>query len=70
MRDLFMKFRKSEDGATLIEYGVALIVAIIVGGVALVNLAQGTDEAMTEAETVLPNAGIAVDWQAGLGGGG
>ncbi len=42
MRDLFMKFRKSEDGTTLIEYGVALIVAIIVGGTALVTLADNT----------------------------
>ncbi len=32
MRNLFLKFRKSEDGATLVEYGVALILAIILGG--------------------------------------
>ncbi len=42
MRNLFLKFRKSEDGATLVEYGVALILAIIVGGTALVTLADGT----------------------------
>ena len=67
MRSLFQNFRKDESGATLIEYGVALIVAIVVGGVALVTLAEGTSEAMTEAETVLPNSGIATDWQQNLG---
>ena len=35
MRDFLMKFRKDESGATLVEYGVALIVAIIVGGTGL-----------------------------------
>jgi Flp pilus assembly pilin Flp len=44
MRDFFKKFSKSEDGATLVEYGVALLVAIIVGGVALTNLATTTSE--------------------------
>ena len=39
MRDLFTKFRRDEDGATLAEYGVALIVAIIVGiGYVFLNL--------------------------------
>ncbi len=42
MRDLFMKFRKSEDGATLVEYGLALLVAIGVGGTALTLLAAET----------------------------
>ncbi len=32
MRDLFIQFRKSEDGASLVEYAVALIVVTIVGG--------------------------------------
>ncbi|WP_227257979.1 Flp family type IVb pilin [Kangsaoukella pontilimi] len=35
MRDLFMNFAKDEGGATLVEYGVALIVAILVGGTTL-----------------------------------
>ena len=39
MRDLFMNFRKSEDGATLAEYGIALIVGIVLGGGALSLLA-------------------------------
>ena len=46
MRVLFKNFRKSESGATLVEYGVALILAIIVGGTALSNLAADTTEQM------------------------
>lgn len=36
MRDLFIKFRKSEDGASLVEYAVALIVVTIVGGAGVI----------------------------------
>jgi len=43
MRELFMRIRKSESGATLVEYGIAMIVAIIVGGTALVTLAGGVN---------------------------
>lgn len=39
MRELFKIFRKDEDGATLAEYGIALIVGIVLGGGALVTLA-------------------------------
>ena len=35
-------FAKSESGATLVEYGVALIVAIILGATALSVLGGGT----------------------------
>ncbi|MEQ9040688.1 MAG: hypothetical protein RIE24_20280 [Silicimonas sp.] len=40
MRDLFIKFRKSEDGASLVEYAVALIVVTIVGGAGVIALGQ------------------------------
>ena len=53
MRDFLMKFRKDESGATLVEYGVALIVAIIVGGTALSTLAGETSLNMNEAESSL-----------------
>ena len=48
MRKLFQNFRKSESGATLVEYGVALLVAIIVGGGALVTLGGEVNENMTD----------------------
>ena len=48
MRDLFKSFQDSESGATLVEYGVALIVAIVVGGAALSSLADETSGNMNE----------------------
>ena len=50
MRSIFQKFKFDESGATLVEYGVALVVAIIVGGTALSVLATETSLNMTEAE--------------------
>lgn len=57
------RFLEECGGATLIEYGVALIVAIIVGGVALSQLGFGVTESVNEAEVVMPNQGTAIDWQ-------
>ncbi len=53
MRDLFKSFRKSEDGATLVEYGVALILAIVIGGGALVTLAGQVNTNMGDTNTTL-----------------
>lgn len=68
MRDLFIKFRKSEDGATLVEYGVALLVAIIVGGTALVNLGgQAADNMTTSCTGIQPVvAGVTYSNASGL----
>ena len=49
MRDLFKNFRHSESGATLVEYGVALLLAIVLGGGALVTLATQTGNNMDAA---------------------
>ena len=49
MRDFFKNFRKSESGATLVEYGIALILAIIVGGTALITLAGGVNTNLSDA---------------------
>jgi Flp pilus assembly pilin Flp len=35
-------FFRNQSGATLVEYGVALIMAIVLGGTALAVLAQNT----------------------------
>ena len=40
MRDLFLKFRKDESGASLVEYAVALIVVTIIGGAGVIILGQ------------------------------
>ena len=38
MRNLLNKFRKSESGASLVEYAVALIVVTIVGGAGVIAI--------------------------------
>ncbi|NNE80228.1 MAG: Flp family type IVb pilin [Silicimonas sp.] len=58
MRDLFIQFRKSENGATLVEYGVALILAIVLGGGALVSLANQTGTNMGAGCTALQANGV------------
>ena len=52
-RKILVDFGRSDSGATLVEYGVALVVAIVVGGAALVTLADDTSGNMTEASSAL-----------------
>ena len=42
MRNLLNKFRKSESGASLVEYAVALIVVTIVGGAGVIVIGQNS----------------------------
>lgn len=56
---MFTKFLRKESGATLVEYGVALILAIIVGGTALVTLADGVSNNMEAACGALQVATVA-----------
>ena len=51
IRKFFIRFRKSESGATLVEYGIALFVAITVGGALLTGLAGTTNTNFTDANT-------------------
>jgi Flp pilus assembly pilin Flp len=51
-------FSRSEDGATLVEYGVALILVISLGGSALVALGTQTGANMNFACDELQNVGI------------
>ena len=53
MKALLSKFRRDEDGATLVEYGVALLVVIIVGGAALTGVATQTQTNFQDANTAL-----------------
>ncbi|MCV6595413.1 MAG: Flp family type IVb pilin [Silicimonas sp.] len=43
MTQCLAKFAKSETGATLIEYGIAMIAAIVIGGAALGGLVGQTE---------------------------
>ena len=47
MRDLFLKFRKDESGASLVEYAVALIVVTIIGGAGVIVLGQNAGSLAT-----------------------
>ncbi len=44
MKNLITTFLRDEDGAALVEYGIALLVVILVGTAALITLAQDTGE--------------------------
>ena len=48
MRDLLSKFFKTNSGASLVEYAVALIVVTIVGGAGVIAISQNSGE-ITEA---------------------
>lgn len=53
-------FFNDESGATLVEYGVALILAIIVGGLALTQLATQTTENLdSTCDIMAPTAAVA-----------
>jgi Flp pilus assembly pilin Flp len=42
MKALLSKFRRDEDGAALVEYGIALLVVILVGAGALLTPSDNT----------------------------
>lgn len=42
------RFFASQSGATLVEYGVALLVVIIVGGTAITGLATAVGDELTD----------------------
>jgi Flp pilus assembly pilin Flp len=57
---LISKFRRDEDGAALVEYGVALLVVILVGTTALVTLSRDTQGQFTDAASATTNVRNAV----------
>lgn len=51
MKNLITTFLRDEDGAALVEYGLALLVVILVGTGALIGMAEDTSTLFTGAET-------------------
>lgn len=51
LQKLFTRLHKDERGATLVEYGIALFVAITVGGTLLTQLADTTRTNFVDAES-------------------
>ena len=45
----FKKFAQDETGATLVEYGIAVVLAVLVGTAGLLLLGQQIDNNMTSA---------------------
>ncbi|MDJ0638186.1 MAG: hypothetical protein QNJ20_05075 [Paracoccaceae bacterium] len=79
MRVEFLNFAKSEDGASLVEYAVALIVVTIIGGAGVIALGQNAGGVTEAACGTAADALAAVDPTAtaeecegvpGVGGGG
>ena len=44
LKNTVARLRKDEDGVTLVEYGIALVLAIAVGTLLLSTLADGVEE--------------------------
>lgn len=51
IRSLFIRLRRDERGATLVEYGIALFIAIAVGGTLLTGLGGTTSTNFNDANT-------------------
>ena len=51
MKNIIVNFIREEDGAALVEYGLALLVVILVGTAALQTLAGDTSSLFTKAAT-------------------
>lgn len=62
MLKLLKRFHKDEKGVTLVEYGIALILAVAVGGTLLGGLATDVQNKMSAASSCL-NAGASVNGQ-------
>lgn len=61
MRVFFSNFVKSEDGASLVEYAVALIVVTIIGGAGVIALGQNAGGVTEAACDTTAEALAAVD---------
>lgn len=58
MKNLITTFLRDEDGAALVEYGLALLVVILVGTGALVTMARDTGTLFTRSATATSAAAI------------
>lgn len=52
----FSRLRKDEDGVTLVEYGIALSLALALGTTALLYLASDVQGSMDAAGGAMPDA--------------
>lgn len=50
------RFRRDEEGVTLVEYGVALTIAVVIGTALLTGLAGDINSALGAAGGAMPDA--------------
>jgi len=68
IKNLFARLRRSEEGATLVEYGIALGLAVTVGGSALLILSGDVNNQMSAASKALGGDGVIESTDTGNGG--
>jgi Flp pilus assembly pilin Flp len=51
LKDLISKWHRSDSGATMVEYGIAVVLAALVGTAGLLLLANQIDNNMNSAAT-------------------
>lgn len=56
VRKLFENLKRDERGATLVEYAIALLVAIGVGGFVVTNLSTNTQDNFCSADDAVQGA--------------
>lgn len=65
LKNLVARFARDERGATLVEYGVAVVLAVIVGTGGLITLSSQINSNMADADTAMAPAGTATSVTAG-----
>ena len=53
LKNLARRFRKDERGVTLVEYGIAIVLAVVIGTSALVVLAGDISKNLGDASTAV-----------------
>jgi Flp pilus assembly pilin Flp len=55
VKSLFRRFAQDERGATLVEYGIAVVLAVVVGTTGLITLAGQVDSNMDQSTAAMCN---------------
>jgi pilus assembly protein Flp/PilA len=56
LKRLARRFRRDDEGVTLVEYGIGITLAVVVGTFLLSNLGLAVQEEMKDACTILDNS--------------
>ena len=56
IKNMLSRFRRDEKGVTLVEYGIAIALAVGLGAGALTTLGNDVGDAMTAAGAEMPNS--------------